>query len=54
MVTGGDDADLPSFSNVNKKKQVLERMDSLAALMKASGDAELPAGVYGWWPTAPD
>ena len=50
----GDAADLPSFPNVNKKKQVLERVDSLETLTEASGDAKLPAGVCAWWPTAPD
>ncbi len=54
VITGGDAADLPSFPNVNKKKQVLERVDSLETLTEASGDAKLPAGVCAWWPTAPD
>ncbi len=54
VVTDGNAADLPAFSNVSKKKQVLERVDSLAALSEAARDAKLPAGVSKWWPTAPD
>lgn len=49
IVTDGPASRLPKFQNVNKKKRVLENVDSLEALLAAAGGDDLPAGVASWW-----
>lgn len=49
IVTDGPASRLPKFQNVNKKKRVLENVNSLEALLAVAGGDDLPAGVALWW-----